>query len=82
MANLSFERVPGRIWQKTVRLPLSRIKTGYRKYGSDFVKKAASATEEENRDGKEHERGRNEGKENDKNDVGTRAGGVKQPRVC
>ena len=43
------------------------------------MKKAANATEEKNREGKQHERGRNEGKENDKNNVGTRAGGVKQP---
>ena len=44
------------------------------KYGFDFVKKAASATAEENREGKQHERGRNEGKGNVTNDVGTMGG--------
>ena len=78
MVVLSFQQVPRAEFggKRCVALCPALIQ---KRYGSDHGKKAASTTEEENREGKQHERGRNEGKENDKNDVGTRAGGVKQP---
>ena len=44
-------------------------------YGFYFVKNQASALkEEENREGKPYERGKNQGKENITNDVGTMGG--------
>ena len=38
MAKLIFKGAPGRIWRKTARLPLSRIKNLSKKYGFHFGK--------------------------------------------
>ena len=76
MAFLNFQKVPGQDLAENGPLPFVPHEEWNQKNTALILEnEAASATEEEeNREGKQHERRRNEGRENVTNDMGTTGG--------